>query len=135
MAGSITKTYEQRRIEKIGKGKVCEIVRVSWEAGASGAFGAQDIELEGFLLKALTIPGSTTPSNEYNVVLGDPDDNSFDSLQGALTDRSNATTEEVYTVVSGATIPIFLAGNYKLDITDNTESNSGGTIVFYLIDG
>lgn len=91
--------------------------------------------LYGYVLKVITNPGSTAPTDNWDILLGDPEDNALDALALAVKDRDTATTEAVYPVVSGAATPVWLAkGDYALTITGNSVNSATGRILIYLTD-
>ena len=136
MAGSSSavtsrETRDYGRVDK----KWVEIVTVDWVADdADGTVPDLSLELRGYLLKAITIPGATNPTADYDLALGDPDDSDLDALGGALADRSASATEQVAPVLSGATHPVFLAGNYTLSLANNSANDATGKVIFYLAD-
>lgn len=136
MAGTNTLTSRQW-IEFSGgsKARRCEKVTIDWVADAAdGSVPALSIPLSGFVMKVVTNPGSTAPTANYDIALGDPDDSSLDALATLLKDRHTSTTEQVYPVITGAAVPIFLAGTYSLGVTGNSVNSATGRIVIYLVD-
>lgn len=118
-----------------GTTKRVKKIKVAWTGSASdGTVPSLSIPMYGYLLKVVTDPGSTAPTDNYDIALGDPDDASFDALGGALADRDTTSTEQVYPVKSGAVTPYFLAGTYTLSISNNSTHSATGTIYFYLVD-
>lgn len=93
------------------------------------------VDLYGYCIKAITNPGSTAPTDNYDIKLGDPNDTALDALAGALADRDTATTEAVYPAASGAATPCFLErGDYLLAVTGNSVNSATGRIILYLAD-
>ena len=119
--------------------KRVEVVTIVWTADASNASvpaapaGSSSIPLYGFALKGITDPGSPAPNDDYDVELLDPVDNATDALGGALINRDATTTEHAPIVLSGGATPVFLAGEYRLKVTQTTNSGTG-KIVLYLVD-
>ncbi len=115
--------------------KMCRKVIVDWlGASSGGAVPTLDLDLKGFVVKVITDPGSTAPTDNYDIVLKDPDDASFDAMGGKLVDRDTANSEHVYPVVTGAVLPVFLCGTYTLAVTGNSVNSATGRIIFYLVD-
>lgn len=112
-----------------------EIVTVSWTADASDAsVPATTLTLSGFLLKAITKPGTTAPTSGYGITVNDPLDSTHDALNSALTNRSSSATETVQPYLASTTAPIFLAGTYTLKWASNIVHSSSGKLVFYFVD-
>lgn len=115
--------------------KRVKIVTIDWVADdADASVPDLELSLSGYLLKVVTNPGATAPTDQYDITFGDPSDSALDALGGALADRATATTEQVYPVVSGATTPIFLQGDYTLSLSNNAVNSASGQIVLYLVD-
>ncbi len=108
-------------------------VVVSFVADAvDGTVPATEIGLGGLVTKVVTNPGSTAPSDNYDVSCGDPSDTSLDVFGGALVNRDTTNTEQVYPVVAGATMPVF-ATTCTLAITNNVVNSATGTVEFYVV--
>lgn len=137
MAGSISVTSDS--IVNVGysdKKRVRKVV-IDWTGDASdGTVPNLTVKnLYGYVVKAITNPGSTAPTANYDIALGDPEDSSLDALGSALANRHTSTTEQVYPTVSGAAIPIWLdKGDYTLSISNNSATSATGRIILYLTD-
>lgn len=107
-------------------------VVASWTAHTDGSFTATEISLGGFVSKVVTNPGSTAPTDNYDITCGDPSDTTLDVFGGALANRDTANTEQAYTVISGATMPVY-ASTCTLQITNNSVNGATGTIEFYVL--
>jgi hypothetical protein len=92
------------------------------------------ITLKGYLIKVVTNPGSTAPTANYDIALGDPDDSALDALGGALANRHTTTTEQVYPTITGATTPLLLNGTYTLSVANNAVNSASGKIILYVVD-
>lgn len=136
MAGTITLASREKVNYGLSESKRCEIVTVSFVGdAANGTVPVLSIPLYGYLLKVVTNPGSTAPTDNWDIALQDPADSALDAAAGKLVDRDTTTTEQVYPVVSGAVTPIFLAGTYGLAVTGNSVNSATGDIILYLVDG
>jgi hypothetical protein len=136
MAGTNTLTSRVRREFGKAERRGVEIVTVDWVADASAATVPNlTITLDGYLVKVVTNPGSTAPTDLYDITLGDPEDSNLDAAGGLLANRATTTTQQVYTLVSGASSPLLLAGDYTLAISNNAVNSASGRIIFYLTDG
>jgi hypothetical protein len=115
--------------------KRIEIVTTTFTADAAdGSVPVLSIPLHGFLLKVVTNPGSTAPTASWDLALNDPEDSALDAAAGLLFNRHTSTTEQVYPNISGATIPIFLAGTYGVAVSGNSVNSATGRIIFYIAD-
>ena len=87
----------------------------------------------GYIMKIVSNPGSTAPTDNWDFVLNDSD--GVDVLGGAGANRDTTNSEQVYPTVSGAAIPIWLPyGSYTLVISGNSNASATGTITIYLAD-
>lgn len=131
MAGTVTITREPL-VSK--HGREVEKVKIDWVADAAdGSVPETSISgLYGYVMKAITNPGATAPTDNYDVELIDPDDATIDALAAALANRDTANSEQVYPTVTGATIPIFLAGSYTFKLTNNAVNSATGSVILYL---
>jgi hypothetical protein len=137
MAGTITKTsddatiswgYERTR-------KVRKIVIDFTADAADGSVPALSLtNLHGYVLKVVTNPGSTAPTDNWDIVLNSDSDTSLDHFAGTLLNRDTANTEAVYPLVSGAACPIWLEPKtYSLAISGNSVNSATGQITIYLV--
>jgi hypothetical protein len=121
---------------KGAEAKRCEKITCTFTGDASdGTVPALSLDLRGFLVKVVTNPGSTAPTDNYDITLTDPDAADLDAAGGTLANRDTANSEQVYPLISGAACPIFLAGTYGLTVSNTSVNNATGIIVLYLIDG
>lgn len=133
MAGTVT--YVREDIPGISRAKIGELITISCTAdSANGSFPATTISgLRGWVLKVITKPGGTTPTANYDIALNDPNATSLDAFGGALADRAASTQEQKAPVLSGATGPVFLNGDYSLAITNNSVNSAQITIYMYIV--
>lgn len=137
MAGTTTLTeigplYEPRTagVQKVTGQKFV----VDWTSDASGDVNGETLHIRGFVVKVITNPGSTAPTDNYDFELTDPDDSSLDLLAGACLNRDTATTEQVYPVVSGAATPPYANGYYGFKISNAGNAKQGRVILYVLTD-
>lgn len=133
MAGTVTYTRED--IPGISRAKIGEKLTIVCTADSAAAtYPATTISgLRGFCVKVITKPGGTQPTANYDIALNDPDASSLDAFGGALANRSASTQEQVAPVLSGATSPVFLNGDYSLAITNNSVNSAVVTIYMYIL--
>jgi hypothetical protein len=112
------------------------IVQVDWISDAGGAATAA-LNLYGFLVKMITLPGSPAPTDLYDVTLIDGI-SGLDACRGLLADQSATVTKEIYGIAKNssdvAPCPILLAGDYTLTIA-NAGNAKAGTCYLYLVEG
>lgn len=137
MAGSSsTYTHTHENYGKWGPAKRVEKVTITWVADdTDGSVPNVSVPLNGWLIKAVTNPGSPAPTDNYDIVIGDPNDSALDVVAGALADRDTATSEQVYPVVGSSATPPFLCGTHTVGISGNSVNSATGEIILYLIDG
>ena len=141
MAGTITVSKRQDIYRDTGAGKerVGEKLTIDCTADATdGSFPATTVsDLNGYLVHAITLPGATQPTNLYDIALHDPDAGSgnLDVLGGSLSNRSATTDEIVAPVLTGATLPVFLNGDYSLVISNNSVNSASVQIILTVLDG
>ena len=80
------------------------------------------------LLSIITNPGATGPTDNYDIVVNDP--NGLDVLQGVGANRDTANTEEAAIVLASTSLhPIVLADTTLTIVISNTSVNDAtGTI-------
>lgn len=88
MAGSVSITYSDHETVKY--------VQWSWTSDASGDVSGTDTKvLSGVALRYATNPGSTAPTDDYDIVINDED--SIDIAAGGLADRDTSNSEQLLT--------------------------------------
>jgi len=137
MAGS-SNSLTSRVWQEYGSGATSrrtEVVTIDWVADdAAATIPNLSIELRGYCVKAITNPGATAPTDNYDIALGDPEDSALDALAGALQNRDTTTTEQAQPVITSAQTPVLLAGTYTLSVSGNAVNSATGRIIFYLTD-
>jgi len=84
MAGSVTITYSSHA--------TIRYVQWSWTSDASGdVSGTDTVVVSGVALRWATNPGSTAPTDDYDIVVNDED--SIDIANGGLGNRDTSTSE------------------------------------------
>lgn len=107
-----------------------------WTSDADGDAAATTKKVRGRLIKGVTDPSATAPTDNYDIVI--TDEESFNVLTNCgddLADRDTANTEEVYFLVTDGTtaIAVHPAVNDALTITVSNAGNakSGQFILYY----
>lgn len=115
-----------------------ELVVITWVGDAAdGSVPTKTVGLYGYVEKVVTNPGSTAPTANYDINLGDPSDSALSVLSTALDNRHTTTTEQVYPRIAGTVGTVssfkpFLAGDYTVAVTNNSVNSASGTIEIYL---
>jgi len=132
MAGTVTITRVPLRAPN--EGKKVEKIKIDWTADAAdGSVPNTSVtRLYGWVVKVLTNPGSTAPTDNYDIELLDPDDSTVDALAGALANRDTANSEQVYPVATSAATPVFLAGDYTFKLSNNAVNSATGQVILYI---
>ena len=132
--GTVTITRSDlTRQSGTGSYAIGEKVEIAWVGDSSdGSVPSTALTLEGSVLKIVTNPGSTAPTDNYDMALGDPDDSSLDALDSALLNRDTANTEQVSATLTSAQIPIFLNGSYTFSLSNNSVNSADGSVFIYL---
>lgn len=133
MAGTVTITRED--IPGISVARIGELVTLTCVGDSSnGSFPATTVSgLHGFVVKIITKPGATQPTANYDIALYSPLASTLDALGGALADRSATTAEQKAPVLSGATSPVFLNGDYSFAITNNSVNSAQITVYMFIL--
>jgi hypothetical protein len=129
MAGtsSISSRVYMRNVDGIKEG---ERISITWTADASAAT-IPDLAIpgiKGFIAQIITDPGATAPTALYDIALYHPSAADLDILGGALADRSATITEVKAPVLSGATLPVYVNGDYTMKWTNNAVNSATGLI-------
>lgn len=118
--------------------KNAEVVVISWTADAAdGSLPTKTVGLYGYVEKIVTNPGSTAPTDNYDIAFGDPSDSALSVLSTALDNRHTTTTQQVYPRIAGTVGTVssfkpFLVGDYTVAVTNNSVNSATGTIEIYL---
>jgi len=134
MAGSsMTFTYDEI-------GKIRKVIADWTSDDTTGAVTGTSKKIIGTLIKAITDPGATAPTDNYDIAITDEEGiNVLTACQSNLTNRDTANTEEVYFLVKDAAgtplaQPIHPVVSDKLTIAVTSAGNSkiGQLILYYL---
>jgi hypothetical protein len=105
-------------------------LEVLWTANTTGAVTTEAMPAApgaGLFMGAVTDPGSTAPTDNYDIQLQDPT-YSYDMMQGKLLNRDTSTTETVGPKgypYDGGTINFVLSGN--------TANGAVGTLLIWIL--
>ena len=125
MAASITVTRDgaDNRTRGITR------IHIAWTAHTDGSLTAlaTGVRLNGLIRAMTTDPGSTAPTDNYDISL--VDQYGADRLAGGGVDRDTANSE---TKVFDPPIPVFEGDTLALTIANNSQNGATGVIVFYI---
>lgn len=111
------------------------IIDGTWVADAAdGSIPDATIDINGWVIKVQTNPGSTAPTDNYDIKFFDPYDAAFDAMRSQTIDRDTATTEEVYPLAPNAVTPLLFGGTYTVNITGNSVNSATGTYKIFVKD-
>jgi hypothetical protein len=108
---------------------------LAWVSHTDGTVALPTATINGTILRVTTNPGSTAPTDNYDVTLLDED--GIDVLAGEGTDRDTTNSETFCPGVAftdGTTtsvVPVVVAGVLTLTIA-NAGSGKEGTVVLYV---
>lgn len=108
----------------------------SWTAAADGSVTGANLtvsatnleKIKGWFLYAMeTNPGSTAPTDDYDIVVNDAD--GLDILGGVGANRDTANTEKVLPMIGGTATPVPIdTTSLVLAITNNAVNAATGTV-------
>lgn len=127
MAGSVTVTYSAKVLPS--SNRKLKIVNVAWTADAAdGSVPNTTLSgLYGYFVKAITNPGSTAPTANYDIKLLDAEDQTADAANSALMDRHTTNTEIVI-----PSAPPLLCGDYTFNLTNNSVNSATGVLILFI---
>jgi len=132
---SVTVSKSFVEIGRSSSTKRVQIVNIDWVADdTDGSVPNTNIDLRGWVIKAITNPGATAPTTLYDLAMGDPEDTVLDALEANLADRSATVTEQVNFTLTGALTPPLFAGTYQFQLTNNSVNDATGRLQLYLVD-
>lgn len=101
-----------------------QVKTLTWTSDASGDVNGTTWNWAGAVLRVVTNPGATAPTDDWDLVLNDAD--GVDVLGGSGANRDTANSEQIIPT----NIP-FIAGSIELRIS-NAGNAKNGTVVIYL---
>lgn len=128
MAGTVTVTYNETRTVKS--------VIWAWTSDASGDVSGTDTKpISGEILRVVTNPSATAPSDNYDVVINDAD--GVDVAGGVLANRDTSNSEQIVpvieTVVGSNTYAsrVFVDGPLSLVVSNAGNAKQGVVTLYY----
>jgi len=121
MAGSVEIDYNET--------KTVKTVTWEWTSDASGDVSGTDTKiLNGIPLRFVTNPGSTAPTDDYDIVINDPD--SVDIASGGLGNRDTSTSEQF--IPGGDADPgAAFEGVLSLVVSNAGNAKEGKLVMYY----
>lgn len=116
-------------------GKPIRKVRLDWTSDSSGNASQTFGSIEGTIVRVVTNPGSTAPTDNYDMTITDED--GYDILAGQGSNRDTSTTESFVPGIpftDGTTTsvaPVVVDGNLTLTIS-NAGATKDGSVVLYV---
>lgn len=136
MAGTVTETRTRASGEyRNDMFPLVTRIELAWTSDSSGNATYTTAGVNGTILRFVTDPGSTAPTDNYDVTLSD--ENGVDVLSGLGANRDASNTEEslpYITVTDGtnsALYPRSVAGPLSLSIS-NAGSAKQGSLILYV---
>ena len=121
MAGSATITYSSHDTIKY--------VQWSWTSDASGDMSGTDtVVVSGVALRYATNPGSTAPTDNYDIVVNDED--GIDIAAGGLANRDTSNSEQVLTGGDAKDGAAFI-GKLSLVVSNAGNAKEGVLRMYY----
>ena len=134
-AGSVTITKEEI-VVRHWPNRV--ILTISWTADASDnsvpdtTISASTYRIKGyFLYSAETNPGSTAPTDNYDISINDAD--SYDIAGTLLNNRDTSNTELVNMINAGGSYPL-VRGDLTFSLSGNSVASATGTCILVFIE-
>jgi len=123
--GTVTVTYT--RI-----GDEYTLVIFDWTADAAAATvpATSTKSLAGYIVKVVTDPGATAPTDNYDITLTDSD--SVDVMGGALANRDQSSTEQAVPKIGAAYGASFFIGTLTLNLSNNSVNSATGEVKVYI---
>lgn len=124
-AGSVSQTITKQP----GGVSVLTFTCTADSSGGSYPSTATTVPIYGYVFLVVTNPGSTAPTDNYDIVLNDAD--GIDVMGGMLANRDTSTSEQAVPKIDSTNSiygPRYVGSTLTLVITNNSV-NSAGTVV------
>lgn len=126
-AGTVTQAWTQCT-------KNVECLAYTWTADASAATvpaTASNKSIDGYVIQVVTNPGSTAPTDDYDITLTNSD--GADVMGGALANRDTANSEIAIPKVDGTNYAdAWVSGTLTLNISNNSVNSATGVVRVYI---
>lgn len=125
-AGTVTQSY-------VSKTNSVSLLTYTWTADASAATvpaTASTVSIDGYVILVITNPGSTAPTDNYDITLTDAD--GVDVMGGTLANRDAANTEQAVPMIGAVYGGRWVSGIITLNITNNSVNSATGTVQVFV---
>lgn len=135
MAGLVT-TYEAQRaqanpsLQNKDKTEIHVFEILADDSDGSIASKETDKAIHGWITKVTTDPGTTAPTDDYDLTLSDAD--GVDVMGGALGDRDTSVSEQAMPLVGGAYGPVRVDSVLTLAGSGNSVNDALITVKVYV---
>ena|SRR3990167_394107 len=111
------------------------VSKLTWDWVADSANGsvptAQTTDtITGFVLFGETNPGSTAPTDNYDITI--TNEEGTDVFGGALMDRDTANNEQAMPAIGGGYGPRFVNSKLTMTLTNNAVNSATGRLVVFV---
>ncbi len=105
---------------------------ISWTADDSDGSvpNAAIPETTGYVVLAITDPGATAPTANYDITI--EDEFGVDIMGGALTDRSATLTEQAMPLIAVTPVPRMVNGALTFKLANNSVNSAVGKCYVYI---
>lgn len=109
-----------------------KIIKVDWICATDNSFTNHEIDIapNGRIELVVTDPGTTAPTDNYDIQL--LDSTGVDIMGGGLADRDTANTEQSHPLVDGSPAYRPVNGKMTLSISNNSVSLADGALYIFV---
>ena len=106
-------------------------ISYTWTGDASGnVTAAAGPAIDGHVLFVVTDPGTTAPTDNYDLTLVDSD--SVDVMGGELANRDTANSEQAMPKIGSSYGKRYVKGTLTLNVSNNTQASANGSVKVYI---
>lgn len=134
-AGTVTQT-PTNSMHLCSSYNLCSMT-FNWTSDASGnADQESTFPIDGYIVKVITNPGATAPTDNYDITLTNSD--SIDVVHGTLANRDTSTSEEIVPIPAD-NVALYggsaVFGKITLNVTNAGDSKVGAVTVIFEREG
>lgn len=137
MAATSTVTYDDGR-DRYGESGGFRVL-IEWQSAADGTCTISVDKVCGRLVKAVTDPGDSAPTDNYDIAITDDEGvNVLSACQADLTNRDTTTSEQQYfMIVDAAVSPLaqslhpLVCSTLTVSITNGGDTKTGQIILYF----
>lgn len=108
------------------------IKKITWawtSDDAAGSVTCESVNVKGRVQRAVTNPGTTAPTADYDIVINDED--GVDVMQAQLGNRHTSNSEQAWPLIGTIPVEVLVLGDLTPVIT-NAGNSKIGTLVLYI---